>query len=65
MYTQGIIDINPNMNEEENLEQLGQLPETPYGLDSERIQATLALSAPERTQIEEDVRRLAEKKAEW
>ena len=61
MYIQGITDINPNTNKERNLEQLVQLLETTYGVDSEWIKATLALSA---TQIQEHVRTAAEKKAE-
>ena len=64
MYTQGIIDINPNTNEERNLKQLGRLLETTYGLDSKQIVATLALSTPECTRIQKEVRSAAEKKAE-
>ena len=64
MYTQGIIDINPNTNEERNLKQLGQLLETTYGLDSKRIAATLALSTPEHTNIQDKMRIAVEKKAE-
>ena len=64
MYTQGIIDINPNTNEERNLEQLGQLLETTYGLDSEWIVVTLVLSAPECTNIQDEIRIAVEKKAE-
>ena len=63
MYTQGIIDISPNTNKERNLQQLGQLLETTCGLDSEWIEATLALSTPECTKIEEDMRIVAEKKS--
>ena len=64
MYTQGIIDINPNTNKERNLQQLGQLLETTYGLDSKQIVATLALSAAECTNIQDEIRIAVEKKAE-
>ena len=63
MYTQGIIDINPNTNEERNLEQR-RLLETTYNLDSEWIAATLALSTPECTHIQDELRIAVEKKAE-